>query len=197
MNFDSLKKEIIEIAEISEKVPESFREKCFEILLTHLLQAETTTSKDKDENSSDAVALEGARAAKTAVHTLTFPAALKAFMRRNSVSQEEIEAIVMVGDGEFHFIKQPKHQNVSKGQNEWALLLALKNGILNGSLTVDAEAVRSMVQEQGFYDKANFAKNFKSPKYASLYKESLEAQGTAVALSSEGEDQLATLIKSL
>lgn len=196
MNFDSLKKEIIEIAEISAKVPESFREKCFEVLLTHLLQAETKTSKEKNPPDLAAPA-PAAREVIPPAHTLTLPAALKAFMRRNSVSQEEIEAVVMVGDGELHFIKQPKHQNVSKGQNEWALLLALKNGIVNGSLAVDAEAVRSMVQEQGFYDKNNFSKNFKSPKYAGLYKESLEAQGTAVALSSEGEEQLAALLKSL
>lgn len=195
MNFDSLKKEIIEIAEISAKVPESFREKCFEVLLNHLLQSEAKASKEKNSPEVGVAAID--KEVKSGTHTLTLPAALKAFMRRNSVSQEEIEAVVMIADGEFHFVKQPKHQQVSKGQNEWALLLALKNGIVNGSLTVDAEAVRSMVQEQGFYDKGNFAKNFKSPKYASLYKEGLEAQGAAVALSTEGEEQLAALIKSL
>lgn len=199
MNFENLKKEIAEIAEISGKVPESFREKCFEILLNHLLQVGTKLKPDSSENNPPAepTTVNGQPSNKNTASNFPVTGVLKAFMRRASVSQEEIESVLMIENGECHFIKQPSHTNLSKGQNEWALLLALKNGVLNGSLTVDAEAVRSIVQDQGFYDKANFAKNFKSAKYASWYKEAIEAQGSAVGLSSEGENQLATLVKSL
>lgn len=200
MNFENLKKEILEIAEISAKVPESFREKCFEVLLNHLLHTNSKSSNnlDKEKPLDDEPGSKTTNTDQQESNSLTLPAGLKAFMRRNNVTQAEIETIVMIEDGEFHFIKQPTHANVSKGQNEWALLLALKNSIINsGSLAVDAESVRSLVQDQGFYDKANFAKNFKSSKYAPWYKDSIEAQGSSVNLSSEGESQLAALIKSL
>jgi hypothetical protein len=201
VNFESLKKEIVEIAEIAEKVPESFREKCFELLLNHLLQTSAKGTSGSTQNNAPAAQhaadADTSTAKINANGSLTLPAGIKAFMRRATVSQEEIESVVMIDDGEFHFIKQPSHSNVSKGQNEWALLLALKNGIVSGSLVVDAEAVRSVVQDQGFYDKANFAKNFKSAKYSSWYRDSIEAQGSPVGLSAEGETQLAALIKSL
>lgn len=37
MNYDNLKDEIKSIAEIADGVPEKFRERCFELLLQHLL----------------------------------------------------------------------------------------------------------------------------------------------------------------
>jgi hypothetical protein len=76
-------------------------------------------------------------------------------------------------------------------------LLSLKSGILNNSLKVDPEEVRSMVQEKGFYDSANYATNFKKPKYAALFRAALEPQGESQSLSADGETALAELIKSL
>lgn len=198
MIYENLKKEVNEIAEIAGKVPEQFREKCFEILLTHLLNSLPHPAKAAAAHPNNPSPGTGTPTQTPQQgNSLTLPASLKAFMRRTGITQAEIEAVVMLEDGEFHFIKEPSHSNVSKGQNEWALLLALKNGVLSGNLSVDAEAVRSIVQEKGFYDRANFAANFKSAKYASWFKEALEAQGPSINLSAEGEKVLAALIKAL
>jgi len=70
----------------------------------------------------------------------------------------------------LHCIKEPSHGQAARGQIEWALLLALKNGILNNSLKADPEEVRSMVQDKGYYDSANFSANFRKPKYANYFK---------------------------
>ena len=71
------------------------------------------------------------------------------------------------------------------------------NGILNNKLSADPEEVRSIVQEKGYYDPANFAANFKSPKYSKYFSKPLESQGDTQTLSKQGEETLAQLIKSL
>lgn len=191
MEYDELKEEIKEIGKIAESVPEAFKEKCFEILLNHLLSEQTSAaapppppagSNDNPPPKPGNIAL---------------PSHVKAFMRRKDVSQEQIEALVMIEDDEFHFIKEPEHGQAAKGQMDWALLIALKNGIQNNTLKADPEEIRSMVQEKGFYDSPNFAKNFKKEKNAALFKGPLERQGVAQALSLDGETALAELIKEL
>jgi hypothetical protein len=103
----------------------------------------------------------------------------------------------MMEDDEFHFIKEPSHKNNARGQNEWALLTALKSAIVGEAFTADPEVVRSVVQEKGYYDKGNFAKIFKREPYSKYYKGTMEAQGEAQGLTKEGETALAALIKSL
>ena len=193
MNYEKFKTEIKEIAEISQSVPQPFREKCFEVLLTHLIGINQPTPPKKE----DATPLKDKFTNRETPSALRVPANVMAFMRRTSVTQQELEAIVMVVDGELHFIKEPSHGQAAKGQNEWALLVALKNGILNNNLVADPEEVRSIVQAKGFYDNANFATNFRKPKYARLFRNALEPQGTAQPISRDGEQELAALIKSL
>lgn len=192
MNYEKLKKEIKEISEIAASVPETFREKCFEVLLEHVLSGEEkkpktpsvdNNGKDKGDNKDNI--------------TMELPSHVKAFMRRRDVSQEQIESLVMLDEEDLHFIKEPSHNEASRGQNEWALLCALKNGILNNSLKADPEEVRSLVQDKGFYDAKNFSTNFKKAKYQAYFKEALEPQGPSQALKQEGEIALAELIKSL
>jgi hypothetical protein len=122
---------------------------------------------------------------------------VKAFMRRRDVTQEQMESLVMIEDGEVHFIKEPSHGEAKKGQNEWALLLALKNALLNNTFKADPEDVRSIAQEKGYYNPANFANYFKGDKYGAYFKEVLKSQGPAQPLTPEGEKALAELIKSL
>ena len=64
-------------------------------------------------------------------------------------------------------------------------------------MPTDPEDVRSICQEKGFYDRANFAANFKRPNNVALFKEPLEPQGSAQALSNEGQEALGRLVKSL
>jgi hypothetical protein len=69
--------------------------------------------------------------------------------------------------------------------------------ILADSSEVDPEDVRSICKEKGFYDRTNFTKNFKANPYVSYYKNLMEAQGKAQALTQEGQVALAELIKEL
>ena len=192
MKYEELKEEIEEIGKIAATVPESLQEKCFELLLNHLLSDKTNSLPPREDNDDG----------KTPPPPpppggINLPAHVKAFMRRNNVTQQQIEAVVMIEDDEFHFIREPQQSQASKGQMEWALLVALKSGIQNNSLKADPEDIRSIVQEKGFYDSANFATNFKKEGNAALFRGALERQGDAQALSKDGETALASLIKKL
>lgn len=189
MSYEKLKKEIKEISEIAASVPEAFKEKCFEILLNHVLSGEGgKVSPKKDEKEKED---------KSETSNIEVPSHVKAFMRRREISQEQIDSLVMLDGEDLHFIKEPSHNEASRGQNDWALLLALKNGILNNSLKADPEDVRSLVQDKGYYNSKNFSTNFKKEKYAAHFKGAMEAQGSAQALSQDGEKALAELIVSL
>ena len=191
MKYEKLKDEIREIAKIAAAVPETFRVKCFEILLNDLL------SEQLDHAPPPPSPPKPGETPTPPQGSFKMPSQVLAFMRRKELKQEQIEAIVMLDGDELHFIKEPSHGQVSKGQIEWALLIALKNGILNNSLKADPEDVRSIVQEKGYYDSANFSTNFKNRKNASLFRNVLEGQGDAQALSTEGETALANLVNAL
>jgi hypothetical protein len=188
MDYKRLQEEIKEIASIASSVPDKYREKCFEILLNRLL-ADTTKPPAGAGAPPPPPPPSG-----TELH---LQGQVLAFMRRKGIAKEQIETILMIEEGNIHFLKEPSHGKAARGQNEWALLLALKNGILNNTLKVDPEDVRSLVQEKGFYNAANFAANFKAPKYKDNFRKPLEPQGEAQALTPAGETALAELIKKL
>ena len=79
---------------------------------------------------------------------------------------------------------------------QWALLLALTNALLKNSFIVDPEDLRSVCQDKGFYDQANFAAALKG-SMAKLFKAPLVTNGSPQQLSSEGQEQLAAVIRSL
>jgi hypothetical protein len=118
-------------------------------------------------------------------------------MGKTGVTEAELNSVLLYDGNEIHFLKEPKHTRIAQGQIEWALLLALKRGILSNELSTDPEDVRSICQDKGFYDPANFASNFKKAKSASLFKGLLKPQGESQTISNDGFNTLGKLIKSL
>ena len=200
MDFKDLKTAVKEISEIAASVPEQFRDKCFELLLSSLLSEtrpaepadEKQSKRTEDEANTSQQVLDVAKST-----TIPMTTQLRLLMKKTGVTTQELDKILMYDNQEVHFIKEPHDIAISAGQMEWSLLLALKNAILKDSLSTDPEDVRSICQEKGFYDKANFATNFKSAKSARLFKSTLVPQGEAQPLSSDGQDALGRLIKRL
>lgn len=196
MSYKELKDEIESIASISNSVPEPFRDKCFELLLSHLLDSHTPKKevtekhegKEKDEESAIKLITNGSA-------TIPTPSQVKVFMQKTGVTMEDLKRVVIFEDDDVHFVQEPTTQKIARGQIEWALLLALRNGIVSNALSVDAESVRSICQDKGFYDKGNFSKNFKNN--STLFQAPLEPQGDAQKLSGEGQKELGKLIKEL
>jgi hypothetical protein len=199
MDYEQLKTGVKEIAEIAASVPEQFRDKCFEILLSTLLRQQLPAERreevkektpDKPDNSTGG-------ADKVLKSNIPMTTQLRLLMKKTEVTVEELDRVLMYDKEEVHFVKEPHDVGIATGQMEWALLLALKNAILKDSMSADPEDVRSICQAKGFYDKANFATNFKSAKNAKLFKTVLAPQGPAEPLSSDGQDALGRLIKRL
>ncbi len=200
MDYAHLKDEIKEIAEIANSVPEQFKNKCFEILLSELLsQTRRSSRSDTRKEQPEAAEAEGRETERKPSGGSAIPMTtqVRVLTRKTGLPEEEIAKILFVENGDVHFVKEPHDVPVATGQIEWALLLALKNAILNDALTCDPEAVRSMCKEKGFYDGVNFATTFKVPKNAKLFKGPMVAQGEAQALTSDGQDALAKLVKKL
>lgn len=192
MDYQKLKKEIKEIVDIAEDVPEAYKEKCFEGLLNHLLRESPAPPPSKDDSRHPPKGDRPPPAAELPITTQ-----LRVFMQRNSVTEEELKAVLMFADNEVYFLREPSPPKIIDGQIQWALLLALKNCILNNELSVDPEDVRSVCQDKGFYDANNFAAYFKKAKYSKLFKGPMEKQGDPQGLTSEGQAELAKIIREL
>jgi hypothetical protein len=197
MNYEDLKREIVEISEISASVPEPFREKCFELLVSHLLGSTASETPGESDPSGEEETKGNGIDSQDGAQPLPIQSQLRVFMNKTGVTKDELEHVVMFEDGEVHFIREPTPKNVAAGQMEWTLLLALKSGIESNKLEADPEGVRSICQDKGVYDKSNFSAIFKRPANVPLFKQPLEPQGDPQPLSSDGQIALGKLVKRL
>jgi len=193
MDYAQLKESVKEIAEIAASVPEQFRDKCFELLLTKFLR-ESGGAPDGGKDIKEDKLPEDKTPKGDGVPITT---QLRVLMKKTDVTKAEIDKILLYDNAEVHFIKEPKTKGVTTGQMEWALLLALKNAIENDSLATDPEELRSVCQDKGYYDKTNFSGVLKQERNAKLFRKALVKQGPAEPLSSDGQDALGELIKRL
>jgi hypothetical protein len=197
MDYKQLKSGIKEISEIASSVPEQFREKCFETLLNALLAGDKQPPQEHHDHTNGAAKQDGQSKNSSASSTVTMNSQLRVLTRKTGLTEDELNKVVLVQDGEVNFIHEPHPTKVREGQLEWSLLIALKNAILKNALEADAEDIRSKCIDAGFYDRNNFAATFKSPKFKAYFKGTLKAQGNAVALSPRGQEALGDLIRRL
>ena len=197
MDIEDFKRQVKDIADLAATVPEPFQEKCFELLLNHLIrQAEAAEAGHGPKRDLTPPAEEAEGRTDLPGRLLT-TAAVRVLMRKANVTEADLGKILMIEDKQLYFLKEPKTKKAAQGQREWSLLMALKNAFLKNNLAADAEEVRSICQEKGYYDKANFAKTLKGPKMAGLFKSPLEPQGDAQTLANDGLDALGALVKTL
>jgi len=191
MNYADLKKGILDIAAVADAVPEKFKDRCFELLLSHML-GELVGREQKPP-------VPGTKPAKNVPPADSLPSrtSLRVLMRKTGLTEEELQQVIMFADGEAHFLKEPNTRQVTLGQFQWALMLALKNAVLNDALTTDPEALRSICQEKGYYDQANFSANFKRGKFIGAFAKQLSPQGEPQKLSPSGMDALADTVRSV
>ncbi len=200
MKYEELKSEVKDIVDICESVPEKYRSQCFDILLQSLLSGVDHGRTGKREGA-DAFNADGkdekSYKQNNGNSPLPTPSQIKVLMQKTGVTLDELQQIAMYEDDEVHFILEPTTKKIARGQIEWALMTALRNGVTQNNLAADPENVRSICIEKGFYDKANFAATFKTPKNAALFQGPMEAQGEPQKLSAEGQKELGKLVKQL
>ena len=193
--YERLKIELKEIAAIADGLPERYRERCFDVLLSELLKEES--SKDSPFPADPPPLTPEKTPAPPPIPNkpMVVQAKVRAFLTRHGLKEDVLPKILFVEGQEVHFIKEPDKSKVASCQIRWALLLALKNGILKGEMSVDAEEVRSVCIDKGIYDRKNYSSNYK--KNAAFFQVSPVPHGPAVKLSDEGEKELANLLTKL
>lgn len=134
MDFKQLKEDVKEISEIASSAPEPFRNKCFEVLLSALLAehyvGERREERKDDKGGGGSGGNGNDRDKPGGGSGVTLNSQLRLLLKKTSVTEEELNKVVMVSDGEVHFVQEPRPTKIREGQLEWALLMALKNTIL-------------------------------------------------------------------
>jgi hypothetical protein len=194
MDYEKLQVELKRVVELTEALPEPYRIRCFELLLNNFLfeqrvEKQGPLREKPPKREFDAGVDEQSK--------LPLTAQLRVFMTRNKITDEQLNTVCIYADNQVHFLKEPPAPTIAEGQIQWALLLTLKSAIEANSFSVDPEAVRSICQDKGFYDSANFSTIFKRESNKKLFKGLLEPQGEAQQLSLDGEAELASLLKSM
>ena len=192
MDYEYLKDEIKNISKIAESVPEEFKSKCFEILLTNLISKKTLPKKDRDERNGNNGVNDGEEG-----ESLTLNPVIRRLLKNNNIDEDMLSQVISYDGNEVKFLVDPEPTSKTQGQLEWSLLLALKNGFEKSSFETDPEDVRSICQEKDLYDKTNFASIFKTSNFSDYYSGNLRAQGSHQILNSDGRVALAKLIEKL
>jgi hypothetical protein len=201
MKFDEIDESIDKIVAIVAKVPDEFKGRTFDALLTAALaevrgiatgrkaaeQENDTHDNGASDHDSQADTNNGAPAkAKGRFHQ---------FLRDKGITEAEVRKIVELEGREVVFYRTPNADVKAGAQIKWALLLALASGLDTGNLTVSSDAVRKKVQDEKIYDAPNFAKTFKLQK--ANFVGAMGNGDPARRLSADGEDALAALIKAM
>ena len=119
MDYSNLKAEIKAIAEIAESIPEAFREKCFELLLNHLLAPAKKPIEKEALPGRPGPEIEGDEKKEEGQQPIPKPAAVKAFMKKTGVTDQQLSSVVYFEDGELHFLAEPSTSTIRRGQMEW------------------------------------------------------------------------------
>lgn len=196
--YEELKAELKSIVELVESLPEKYQERSFDLLLSHLLSDRSKVKLGK--GAGDITPLPAPPSPPSDDESrdngdFVIPAKVRTLLRRYSVEEAQLRALVMMEGQEVHFVHEPRNVKVATGQIQWSLLLALQSALQGRDFLVDPEAVRSICQDKGFYDPKNFSNAFRNNQ--TLFQRLPQPQGESVRLSSEGEEGLAALIRSL
>lgn len=220
---ENLKDDVLELAAIAQGCPETLREKCFELLLTHYLReieahdqrAPKLSNKDTVPASpqqaepieadgtvpQSAVAVPPAPASQEDISSTDIHIRARKFLEKSQLTIADLNQLFYKDGkdgGEFRPLYEDlKTTKAAESQIRIALLHALVSGMTSGEFQFDGENVRKECQTRKCYDVANFSANFK--KNTALFDafEKYDKQSPLIKLSESGREQLAALIREL
>ncbi len=187
MTTEELENKIKEFVEISEKQPESYRVKCFEVLLTNYL----TSGKIPPANENNKQIITDQMATEQPTKKFVIPIDVRAFLQQYNLPEESIQKMFLIEGEEIRPIYSIETTKKADAQTQIALLTALENALKpNGKFEFSIENVRERCNEHKVYDKTNFSTTFKNKK--KLFKDMTEEEH--VELSPDGKAELAEVI---
>jgi hypothetical protein len=210
---NNLKADVLEIATIAKECPESLRDKCFELLLSHYLKQlepdtknatvkePATEPKSEKEDETRTEASSQTSITPTSEHDLAIrDVHVKAqrFLAKYGKTIDDLNQIFYKEAGELRPLYEDlKTTKTSESQTRIALLHALLSGINTGEFQFDGEAVRKECQTRKCYDANNFSANFKNNSTLFDGFEKYEKQSPTIKLSEAGRESLARVISEL
>jgi hypothetical protein len=219
MEPENLKADVLELAAIAQECPETLREKCFELLLTHYLREvevrEAGLPKSSDKGGAlaspqQAGSAEANGGAPQSAVTMPPPPSqeditltdihirARKFLEKYQLTIADLNQLFYKDGGEFRPLYEDlKTTKAAESQIRIALLQALLCGMNSGDFQFDGETVRKDCQTRKCYDVGNFSANFKNNTTLFDAFEKYEKQSPLIKLSEAGGEQLAALITEL
>jgi len=209
--YEKIKKEISDIISIVKVCPENLQEKCFEVLLTHLIKETepepklNTKTEDllqkpdksdndnkKDTQSNKQNKIDNEEITLSQLHIKT-----RKLLEQGDISIKDFNNIYYIENGQIKpLYEELGTHKMSDSQIRLTLLSAFENGLTNGEFEVNGEYVRQRCQDMKCYDVKNFTHIFARNKnlfdgYDKYNKDE------NIKLSSEGKNELLNILKYL
>jgi len=180
--------ELKKIVDLAKSVPEEFRQKCFELLLSYALQ--NIEAKPLETKKTDTVHAKPAPAEKV---EFQLPIDVRAFLTQYGLDQSLLWKLFHVEGSEIRPIYTLKTHKKARAQIEHALMMCLELAMRSGKFLVSLDDLRARCTDHKCYDSPNYMRNLKA--LSKLFKV-VEADQPLV-LTADGKSELAELIESL
>jgi hypothetical protein len=186
MTNEELESRIKEFVEIAEKLPERYREKCFEVLLSNFLIGGKMPQKAVEGVETPTVSMPA--------NKFVIPIDVRALFQQYNIPEDSIQKLFFTEGEEVRPTYTIKTTKKADAQIQLALLTALENALKpDGRFEFAMETVREKCREHKVYDQPNFKTIFKNNK--KFFKDLSDEEH--VELSPDGKTELADVILAI
>jgi len=183
VNPEELMQKIKEIISIVEEIPETYRQKTYEILLENSLEKDLLS--EVPNLPTEVKEIDVSQKSKFVI-----PIDVRALFQQQNIPEEVISKLFYTEGNAIRPAYTIKTTKKAVAQVQLTLLVSLENALLGGKFEFSMETVRQRCNEHRVYDKVNFKTYF---KYKSKLFKSL-ADEEHVELSPDGKAELAEVI---
>ena len=187
MDPEEIRNIIDDILRIIEDVPEEYKLRTYEILLTNYLQSARIAEKPVPVGGKESVTPEETS------QPFLIPIDVKAFMAQNNLSEDLIKLLFLIEGNEIWPIYKLKTTKKTKAQIQLACLLSLESALRGNKFEFSLEEVRRRVQDFKAYDSKNFRPTF--TRYKDLFSDLIDEEH--ISLSPAGKTELAEIIEEI
>lgn len=203
----NLKDAVLEIVEIVKAVPEPFKERCFELLLTYHLESQTSgdpksghkhtpPANSDPEGENDESKDDGQEQADIQPSDLHVKA--RKFLEKQGRNIADLNEVFFKEGDEFEPLYDDlKTTKLAESQIRIGLMRALRSGLSTGDFVFSGEDVRTEAQTRKCYDAANFSANFNNNSALFDGFEKYKKASPIIRLSDAGKKRLSSLIVEL
>jgi hypothetical protein len=189
LNMEELEKKMKEFIDIAEKLPEKYRENCFEALLRDFLWGLRVPEEQRPKTADPELADKSVAPKKFVV-----PIGVRALLQQYDIPEETIHKLFIIEGGEIQAKYKIETTVRSDAQIQLSVLTALENALKpGGKFMFSMEVVRQRCKDHGVYDQPNFKTIFN--KNSKFFKSLKDEEN--VELSVDGKAELAEAISAV